>query len=69
VQEYWILDPLTLAHRFYHKSGESLVQVSRREKTIRSRVIQGFWVRRKWLDPAALPSVRECLKEILANGG
>jgi Uma2 family endonuclease len=67
VQEYWILDPQTLAHRFYARSGEILVEFAAGEAVIRSRSTAEFWVRREWLDPAADRPVHECLREILAG--
>jgi Uma2 family endonuclease len=65
--EYWILDPQTLAHRFYAREGEFLVEFARGEELIQSREIAGFYVRRAWLDPAALPKVVDCLAEIMAR--
>jgi len=64
VEEYWILDPEHLAHRFYHRDGEMLVPFAEHEPIIPSRVIEGFWVKREWLNPAKLPSVRDCLAEL-----
>ena len=66
--EYWILDPHPLAHRFYAREGEFLVEFAHGEELIRSREIPGFYVRRAWLDPAALPKVADCLAEIMARG-
>lgn len=65
VQEYWILDPETLAHRFYRREGELLVEFAAGELVIRAQSVPGFWVRRAWLNPAALPAVSRCLEEIL----
>jgi len=66
VQEYWILDPQHLAHRFYHRKGEFLVEFGKGEERIKARTIPGFWVKRSWLDPKQLPEVNPCLTEILA---
>ena len=65
--EYWILDPQTLAHRFYAREGDLLVEFGRGEELIRCREISGFFVRRAWLNPEALPRVSDCLAEILAQ--
>lgn len=68
VREYWVLDPRTLAHRFYLRQGEVLVEFGQEEPVIRSRVIPGFWARRAWLDPRNMPespTVSEALAEIL----
>ena len=64
VQEYWILDPQTLAHRFYRREGELLVEFAAREAVIRSGVVPGFWVRREWLDPEHLPKVADALARL-----
>jgi Uma2 family endonuclease len=65
VQEYWVLDPETLPHRFYRREGELLVEFAHGEEIIRAQTIPGFWVKRAWLNPSALPEVSGCLDEIL----
>lgn len=67
VAEYWILDPDTLAHRFYQLEGEVLVEFARGEAVIRSSAIAGFWVKRDWLNPEQLPEVTPCLEEVLRS--
>lgn len=67
VREYWILDPEHLAHRFYGREGEILVEFGSGEATIHARTIPGFWVSRAWLNPDHLPEVSRCLSEILAK--
>ncbi|MBE2282343.1 MAG: Uma2 family endonuclease [Prosthecobacter sp.] len=67
VQEYWILDPQKLDHRFYRRSGDMLEEFAEKEAVIRSTSIPGFWVRREWLNPAKPPKVSECLKQLLAR--
>jgi Uma2 family endonuclease len=69
VQEYWILDPETLAHRFYRREGEFLVEFAAGEPVIRAQTVPGFWLRREWLNPEALPPVARCFEEILATAG
>jgi Uma2 family endonuclease len=64
VQEYWILDPLRLQHEFYRRDGELLVQFAQADEQIRSSSIEGFWVKRSWLNPDELPEVTACLAEI-----
>jgi Uma2 family endonuclease len=61
VDEYWILDPETLAHRFYAREGELLVEFAYQEESIGSKTIEGLTVERSWLDPTALPKVTDCL--------
>lgn len=65
VQEYWILDPDTQAHRFYHRQGEELVEFAAGEAIIRARSIPGFWIKRGWLHADQLPEVTPCLEEVL----
>lgn len=67
VQEYWILDPQTLALRFYRREGELLVEFAHGEELIRSHTVAGFWVKRTWLNPDALPEVAACHDEILRS--
>lgn len=64
VQEYWILDPEHLRHEFYRREGELLVEFGRGEEQIHSHSVQGFWVKRSWLNPEQLPEVGRCLREI-----
>ena len=59
--EYWILDPETLAHRFYRRDGELLVEYAADESRIESQVVPGFFVVREWLDPRRLPQITESL--------
>jgi Uma2 family endonuclease len=62
--EYWILDPETLAHRFYRRDGELLVEYADGEELIRSETISGFFVKRGWLDPGALVRIDTALAAI-----
>lgn len=64
VQEYWILDPDDLKHRFYQREGELLVEFGKSEDVIRSASIPGLWVKRAWLHPVKHPKVAEALREI-----
>jgi len=64
VQEYWILDPESLEHRFYHRIGDIFQEFSAGEEMIRSQSISGFWIRRSWLLPTQLPRVTDALAEI-----
>jgi len=66
IQEYWILDPDTRAHRFYHRQGEELVEFAAGEAVICAHAIPGFWVRREWLNADPLPEVVPCLEQVLA---
>ena len=68
VEEYWILDPEHLAHRFYRREGELLVEFAQGQNVVRAHTIPGFWVQRSWLNPAQLPEVSRCLAEIMAVG-
>ena len=64
VQEYWILDPEHLRHRFYRREGELLVEYAASGEQIASQSVQGFWVKRSWLQPEQLPEVSRCFAEI-----
>ncbi|MEO7297178.1 MAG: Uma2 family endonuclease [Verrucomicrobiota bacterium] len=66
VQEYWILDPEHLAHRFYRREGELLVEFAVKEEIIRAHTLPGFWFKRAWLNPEKLPAVSSSLAEINA---
>jgi Uma2 family endonuclease len=65
VQEYWVVDSVALAHRFFRRSGELFEEFAQGEDRVHSVAIPGFWVRRAWLDPEATPKVATCLREIL----
>ena len=64
-QEYWVLDPETLAHRFYRREGELLVEFGHGEEVIRAQTVPGFWLKRCWPNPEQLPQVAACLDGIL----
>ena len=61
VQEYWVIDPETLAHRSYRGEGEELVEYVHREERIPSQVVRGFFVLRSWLNPETLPKLETAL--------
>ncbi len=67
VQEYWILDPQKLDHRFYRREGDLLVEFAEQADRIDSTSIPGFWVKRAWLNPVSHPPVARCLAEILGR--
>ena len=64
VSEYWVLDPVTLAHRFYRHDGEFLVEYGADAARIESEVVAGFFVLREWLDPRDTPSVASAMARI-----
>ena len=66
VQEYWVLDPQNLDHRFFRLEGEILTEFGQGADVVPARAIPGFWVKRAWLNPEALPEVAPSLAEILA---
>ena len=66
VMEYWLLDPQTLAHRFYRRAGDQLVEYATGAARIESRAVPGFFVLRDWLDPDRLPPLTESLAVIEA---
>mgnify|MGYP001615252788 FL=1 len=67
VQEYWIVDPEHLAHRFYRREGELLVEFAAGAEKIPSQAVPGFFVKRTWLNPEQLPEVGRCLAELMAS--
>jgi Uma2 family endonuclease len=69
VREYWVMDPETMAHRFYRRAEDGiLTEFANGEEHIPSEVVGGFFLRRSWLDPAKLPKLQSCLSEIEAGG-
>ena len=66
VMEYWLLDPQTLAHRFYRRAGDHLVEYAEGAARIESRAVPGFFVLRDWLDLERLPPLTESLAVIEA---
>mgnify|MGYP005857326241 CR=1 FL=1 len=64
VEEYWVLDPQTLDHRFYRREDGILTVFGEGEEIIRSIQVPGFHLRRDWLDPEKLPAVADCLEVI-----
>jgi Uma2 family endonuclease len=66
VEEYWVLDPLKLEHRFYMLRGGLFAEFGKDEPKIAARTVPGFFVKRGWLNPAALPRAEACLAEIEA---
>lgn len=69
VREYWVLDPATLAHRFYRRQGEILVEFAAGETVIRSEIVPGFWMDRAWLDPDRLPKAVDALARVTEKSG
>jgi Uma2 family endonuclease len=68
VKEYWVLDPITLTHRFYCRQDNLLLEFAQNEDIIRSRAIGDFWVKRSWLDrqSRSKPTVSEALAQLVA---
>lgn len=64
VREYWILDPETLAHRFYRLEGEELVEYADGAEIIGSEIITGFHLQLSCLDPTALPRIHDALRKL-----
>ena len=67
VIEYWVLNPDTLAHRFYRRAEERLVEYAAGAGAIESRAVPGFFVMREWLDPARAPAIMDALARIEAR--
>ena len=67
VQEYWVIDPEKQDHHFFRLSDDIFLEVHAGEEIVRSQAVDGFWLRRSWLNPANLRGVEECLREILTD--
>lgn len=67
VQEYWVLDPQGLNHRFFRRAGDMLEEFAMTGERILSSSIPGFWVKRSWLDPDQAPKIGVCVKELLRS--
>lgn len=67
MEEYWVLDPDHLAHRFYRREGELLAEFTSGADRSQAHTVPGFWLKRAWLDPEHLPEVAACLKEIYSG--
>ena len=65
MQEYWVLDTDGLAHRFFRREGELLVEFSADEAKVTAQTVPRFWLKREWLNPEKLPAVADCLAQIL----
>lgn len=64
VDEYWILDPQTNAHRFYAREGDYLVEFAVDGEWIESQILTGFAMRREWLNAPSGQSVTRCLEQL-----
>lgn len=64
VEEYWVLDPQALEHRFFRREEGILTPFAEGEEEVRSVTVPGFFLRRSWLDPTKLSEVGECLAEM-----
>jgi Uma2 family endonuclease len=69
VHEYWILDPETLAHRFYRRQGDILIEYGAGEEEVGSATVEGFFLVRSWLDPAKLPKIADAPAQIERRRG
>ena len=67
VNEYWILDPHDLRHRFLRRENELLVEYAQSGEQITAQSVRGFWVKLSWLNPEKLPDVSQFLREVLGN--
>ncbi|MBN2508511.1 MAG: hypothetical protein JXQ71_17670 [Verrucomicrobia bacterium] len=63
-----LVDGERLMHRFFFREGdgEILAEFGQGADRVSARAVPGFWVKRAWLNPDALPEVAPSLAEILA---
>ena len=61
------LDPASLAslaHRFYRRQGEILIEYGEEAARIESQAVPGFFVLREWLHPDSHPALADALARI-----
>ena len=64
VREYWLIDPETRAFELFVLEGTRYrVASADAERIIRSRVLDGLWLRIDWLWQEPLPPLLSVLKE------
>lgn len=51
VQEYWLIDPLSDQATFYSQRGGELIPIQVEEDTLRSQLLDGYWLKVEWLFP------------------
>ncbi len=61
VEEYWVLGPESLAHRFYTRDGDLITEFAVGDAVVRSTVLPSLPLRCAWLTPDQPPKVEACL--------
>lgn len=70
VPEYWIIDPAEECVTILRLGkGGKFREAVRKRGVIRSRAVEGFWLRAAWLWQIPLPDPNATLKEILSSQG
>jgi len=66
VREYWVLDPIDRRGDFYVRAADGRYERKRPndQGIYRSHVIDGFWLRERWLWKDPLPKVLSILREL-----
>lgn len=53
VQEYWLINPLERSVVFYARMDGEWVPIPAEEGTVRSQLLDGFWLKTDWIFPPA----------------
>ncbi len=68
VKEYWIVDPLAdTIELFENRAGAWQMLTADELGRIRSKVLNGFWIKPEWLGRKTLPPVLQALQEIFGD--
>lgn len=51
VGEYWLIDPIARNAVFYARHDEQLIPIPAEPGVVRSRLLEGYWLRLAWLFP------------------
>ena len=68
VGEYWLIDPIRREAVFYARQGEQLIPLPAEPGTVRSQLLDGYWLRPAWLFPGPGESRPTALEISRAQG-
>jgi Uma2 family endonuclease len=54
VREYWLIDPIARQATFFTQAEGQLIPLDAAEGELRSRLLDGYWLRLEWLFPSRL---------------
>lgn len=65
VQEYWVFDPQSQHTEWYHLNEQGLYELlDPQEGILRSKVLDGFWLRDEWLWQEPMPDPLQIAREL-----